>query len=85
MTEYETDPQRSPAPADAEPSHSTAELPPVERGQSDSTPPADAPVPADSPAAGTTAAAAPDPTAAGRPATPAPREPVRSAHGDPVR
>ncbi|MDZ5491297.1 S1C family serine protease [Micromonospora sicca] len=75
MTEYETDPQRSPAPADAEPSHSTAELPPVERGQSDSTPPADAPVPADSPAAGTTAAAAPDPTAAGRPATPAPASP----------
>ncbi|GAA4575318.1 hypothetical protein GCM10023176_44420 [Micromonospora coerulea] len=78
MTEYETDPQRSPAPADAEPSHSTAELPPVERGQSDSTTPAAAPVPADSPAAGTTAAAAPDPTAAteaGRPATPAPASP----------
>ncbi|WP_406041282.1 trypsin-like peptidase domain-containing protein [Micromonospora sp. NBC_00898] len=76
MTEYETDPQRSPAPADAEPSQPTAELPPAERGQSDSTTPAAAPVPADSPAAGATAA--PEPTAAtegARPETPAPASP----------
>ncbi|PWU62300.1 peptidase S1, partial [Micromonospora globispora] len=58
MNEYETDPQRSPAPADAEPSHPTAELSRVERGQSDSAAdtPAAAPAPADSPAAGTPAA-----------------------------
>ncbi|MBB5116041.1 putative serine protease PepD [Micromonospora echinospora] len=56
MTDHETDPQRSPAPADAEPSHHTAELPRVESGTSDSSnTPAAAPVPADSPAAGTTA------------------------------
>ncbi|PWU46451.1 peptidase S1, partial [Micromonospora sp. S4605] len=36
MTEYESDPQRRPAPTDAEPSHPTAELPHVERAQSDS-------------------------------------------------
>ncbi|MET8910692.1 trypsin-like peptidase domain-containing protein [Micromonospora sp. NPDC004551] len=54
MTDHDTDPQRSPAPADAEPSHPTAELPRAESGQSDPTvPPAAAPVPADSPAAGT--------------------------------
>ncbi|GAA3769183.1 trypsin-like peptidase domain-containing protein [Micromonospora maritima] len=64
MTEHETDPQRSPAPADAEPSHHTAELPRVESGTSDSTAtPAAAPVPADSPAAGTAAhAASPGPS-----------------------
>ncbi|MGN9891132.1 trypsin-like peptidase domain-containing protein [Micromonospora sp. L31] len=39
MTEFETDPQRRPAAPDAEPSHPTAELSPVERGQSDSTEP----------------------------------------------
>ncbi|MFD6613078.1 trypsin-like peptidase domain-containing protein [Micromonospora chalcea] len=56
MTDHETDPQRSPAPADAEPSHHTAELPRVESGTSDfSNTPAAAPVPADAPAAGTTA------------------------------
>ncbi|MEV1146394.1 peptidase S1, partial [Micromonospora sp. NPDC049799] len=38
MTEYESDPQRRPAPSDAEPSHPTAELPRVERAQSDSGP-----------------------------------------------
>ncbi|MEU7573875.1 trypsin-like peptidase domain-containing protein [Micromonospora sp. NPDC049240] len=54
MTDHETEPQRSPAPADAQPSHHTAELPRVESGTSDSTPAA-ASVPADSPAAGTTA------------------------------
>ncbi|MFE9205778.1 trypsin-like peptidase domain-containing protein [Micromonospora sp. NPDC007230] len=57
MTDHETDPQRSPAPADAEPSHPTAELPRAESGHPDSTvTPAAAPVPADSPAAGTLAA-----------------------------
>ncbi|SBT46938.1 trypsin-like peptidase domain-containing protein [Micromonospora auratinigra] len=74
MTEHETDPQRTPAPADAEPSHPTAELPRTGTGQSDSTTelraqggqpdtgsasPAAAPVPADSPAAGTAAGATP--------------------------
>ncbi|WP_346538416.1 trypsin-like peptidase domain-containing protein [Micromonospora sp. DPT] len=39
MTEFETDPQRRPAAPDAEPSHPTAELSRVERGQSDSTEP----------------------------------------------
>ncbi|MFE9688231.1 S1C family serine protease [Micromonospora sp. NPDC005806] len=73
MTDHETDPQRSPAPADAQPSHPTAELPSTGTGQSDSTTelprtadgqpqapasPAAAPVPADSPAAGTHAAPA---------------------------
>ncbi|WP_089155046.1 S1C family serine protease [Micromonospora sp. NBS 11-29] len=61
MTDHETDPQRSPAPADAEPSHHTAELPRAESGTSDSTPAA-ASVPADSPAAGTTAHADPQPS-----------------------
>ncbi|MFG2058327.1 trypsin-like peptidase domain-containing protein [Micromonospora sp. NPDC048930] len=72
MSEHETDQQRTPAPADAEPSHPTAELPRTGDGQSDSTAPlprteagqpdlvtttpAGAPVPADSPAAGTPAA-----------------------------
>ncbi|MEU5938847.1 trypsin-like peptidase domain-containing protein [Micromonospora sp. NPDC047548] len=37
MTEFESDPQRRPAAPDAEPSHPTAELSRVERGQSDST------------------------------------------------
>ncbi|MFI1193366.1 trypsin-like peptidase domain-containing protein [Micromonospora sp. NPDC020750] len=36
MTEYETDPQRRPAPSDAEPSYPTAELSRREPGQSDS-------------------------------------------------
>ncbi|KAB1108195.1 S1C family serine protease [Micromonospora aurantiaca] len=54
MTDHETDPQRSPAPADAEPSHHTAELPRLESGTSDSSStPAAASAPADSPAAGT--------------------------------
>ncbi|WP_428963744.1 S1C family serine protease [Micromonospora fluostatini] len=35
MTEYESDPQRRPAPADAEPSPRTAELPRVDHGHSD--------------------------------------------------
>lgn len=73
MTEYETDPQRSPAAADAEP---TAELPPAQRGQSDTAPdtPAAAPAPADSPAAGALAAPDTTPTApdAGRADAPAP-------------
>ncbi|MET7877298.1 trypsin-like peptidase domain-containing protein [Micromonospora sp. DT68] len=36
MTEFESDPQRRPAPTDAEPSHPTAELPRDERAQTDS-------------------------------------------------
>ncbi|WP_433313653.1 trypsin-like peptidase domain-containing protein [Micromonospora chersina] len=65
MTDHENDPQRSPAPADAEPSHPTAELPRAESAQSDTTvTPAGAPVPADSPAAGTTAPAPAAPTSA---------------------
>lgn len=36
MTEFESDPQRRPAPTDAEPSHPTAELPRDEHVQSDS-------------------------------------------------
>ncbi|MET7967772.1 trypsin-like peptidase domain-containing protein [Micromonospora sp. NPDC005305] len=69
MTDHETDPQRSPVPADAEPSHPTAELPRAGSGQSDPTvTPAAAPVPADSPAAGTTAPAGP--TEAATPASP---------------
>lgn len=65
MTDHETDPQRSPAPADAEPSYPTAELPRAESAQSDTTvTPAVAPVPADSPAAGTTAPAPAAPTSA---------------------
>ncbi|MFC4147091.1 trypsin-like peptidase domain-containing protein [Micromonospora mangrovi] len=57
MTEYETDPQRRPAPTDAEPSQPTAELSRVEDAQSGPTAaaPAGGPVPADSPAAGTAA------------------------------
>ncbi|MFI7429609.1 trypsin-like peptidase domain-containing protein [Micromonospora sp. NPDC049836] len=66
MTDHETDPLRSPAPADAEPSHPTAELPRTGNGQSDSTAelsdagqrpadPAATVAPADSPAAGTAA------------------------------
>lgn len=79
MTEHETDPQRTPAPADAEPSHPTAELPRTGNGQSDSTAPlphsgdgqpeavtnpAAAPVPVDSPAVGTPAPAAAEATPA---------------------
>ncbi|MFG1676447.1 trypsin-like peptidase domain-containing protein [Micromonospora sp. NPDC049282] len=73
MTDHETEPQRSPAPADAEPSHHTAELPRAQSGTSDSTPAA-ASVPADSPAAGTTAPAdtpaSPYAPASGAPAGP---------------
>ncbi|SCE81646.1 putative serine protease PepD [Micromonospora viridifaciens] len=69
MTDHETDPQRSPAPADAEPSHPTAELPRTGSVPSDSTTaPAATPVPADSPAAGTAAEAT---DFAGHPETPA--------------
>ncbi|MFI5832589.1 trypsin-like peptidase domain-containing protein [Micromonospora sp. NPDC051300] len=74
MTDHETEPQRSPAPADAEPSHHTAELPRVQSGTSDSTTPAAGPVPADSPAAGTAApgdtSASPYAPASGAPANP---------------
>ncbi|MEU8260189.1 trypsin-like peptidase domain-containing protein [Micromonospora sp. NPDC048999] len=68
MTDHETDPQRSPAPADAEPSHPTAELPRTGSVPSDAIfTPAAAPVPADSPAAGTADEAA----SAGRTEAPA--------------
>ncbi|MFG1950259.1 S1C family serine protease [Micromonospora sp. NPDC048830] len=66
MTEYETDPQRRPAPSDAEPSQPTAELPRAEREHSDSpvvepaAPAATAPAVADAaPAAPAVAGAAP--------------------------
>ncbi|MGW5670960.1 trypsin-like peptidase domain-containing protein [Micromonospora sp. NPDC003776] len=90
MTDHETDPQRTPAPADAEPSHPTAELPRTGDGQSDSTAPlprtadgqpetrttpAAAPVPADSPAAGTPAPADATPTHPGSPYAPPPVTP----------
>ena len=79
MTDHETDPQRSPAPADAEPSHHTAELPRVESGTSDSSSnPAAASVPADSPAAGTSTPAGPYPP---QPATPS--APPYPASGQP--
>jgi putative serine protease PepD len=53
MSEHETDPQRSPASPDAEPSHPTAELPRVDRGQSDS---ATAPSPSGDPVGDPTSA-----------------------------
>ncbi|MEH0819492.1 MULTISPECIES: trypsin-like peptidase domain-containing protein [unclassified Micromonospora] len=59
MTEFETDPQRRPAAPDGEPSHPTAELSRVERGQSDSTEPGPA-TPGD--AAGTAGEPARTPT-----------------------
>ncbi|NJP32231.1 trypsin-like peptidase domain-containing protein [Micromonospora thermarum] len=67
MTEYESDPQRRPAPIDAEPSHPTAGLPRVERAQSDSHPTTPG-SPADPAAPGATDAAASgaaDPAASG--------------------
>ncbi|WP_433535513.1 trypsin-like peptidase domain-containing protein [Micromonospora sp. CA-249363] len=57
MTEFESDPQRRPAPTDAEPSHPTAELPRDERAQSDSP---TTPVPADRDATPTAAIPAAD-------------------------
>ncbi|MER5703865.1 trypsin-like peptidase domain-containing protein [Micromonospora sp. NPDC002296] len=57
MTEYETDPQRRPAPSDAEPSYPTAELSRREPGQSDS--PAVEPDAPATPAAPTTPSTAP--------------------------
>ncbi|MGW1062001.1 S1C family serine protease [Micromonospora rubida] len=63
MTEYETDPQRRPAPSDAEPSYPTAELSRVEPGQSDS--PAVEP---HAPPAAPTAPTTPSPASADAPA-----------------
>ncbi|MEU4676825.1 trypsin-like peptidase domain-containing protein [Micromonospora sp. NPDC023737] len=65
MTEYESDPQRRPAPADAEPSHLTAELPRVERAQSDSptTDPGAAPAARDTDQPAAPAAVTPEPAA----------------------
>ncbi|MEU8315453.1 MULTISPECIES: trypsin-like peptidase domain-containing protein [unclassified Micromonospora] len=86
MTDHETDPQRSPAPADAEPSHHTAELPRVESGTSDSssTTPAPASVPADSPAAGTATPAGNTTPAGPYPPQPAtPSAPPYPASGQP--
>ncbi|MFG3699925.1 trypsin-like peptidase domain-containing protein [Micromonospora sp. NPDC047620] len=74
MTEYESDPQRRPAATDAEPSHPTAELPRVERAQSDSRPDPAPGAPGDT--------AAPDPAASAAPAAPA--APVATG-GDAVR
>ncbi|MER7890590.1 trypsin-like peptidase domain-containing protein [Micromonospora sp. NPDC094482] len=81
MTEYESDPQQHrPAPTDAEPAHPTAELPRVERAQSDSassdptTELASAgPVAGNAdqtPATDAGASATPEPTRADAPATP---------------
>ncbi|MFC5927717.1 trypsin-like peptidase domain-containing protein [Micromonospora vulcania] len=58
MTEFESDPQRRPAPTDAEPSYPTAELPRDERVQSDSptTPAPVAPASADAPTTAVTPA-----------------------------
>jgi putative serine protease PepD len=83
MSEYETDPQRRPAPTDAEPSHPTAELPRVERGQSDSvagTPAGEAAPTADTvtPTSGDRAAAPVAPTSGGTaaPSSDVPAAPV---------
>ncbi|MEO3778112.1 trypsin-like peptidase domain-containing protein [Micromonospora sp. B11E3] len=59
MTEYETDPQRRPAPSDAEPSQPTAELPRAEREHSDSPAVEPAAPAASAPTAPTVADAAP--------------------------
>ncbi|MFC3501113.1 trypsin-like peptidase domain-containing protein [Micromonospora krabiensis] len=95
MTEYESDPQHRPAPTDAEPSYPSAELPRVERAQSDS-PTTDAPAAAGTvardndttaPVAVTPASGAPatgyQPTA-GTPTQPAPGQPVSGPQGQPV-
>ncbi|MET8279393.1 trypsin-like peptidase domain-containing protein [Micromonospora sp. NPDC005174] len=80
MTEFESDPQRRPAPTDAEPSHPTAELPRDERAQSDSptTPvPADAATPTAATPTAATPAVADAPTAANPAVTDAPTAPVQ--------
>ena len=79
MTEFESDPQRRPAPTDAEPSHPTAELPRDERVQSDSP---TTPVPVvstggDPTVAATTGDAEPPPSPPRR-RTPAPPRPPAS-------
>ncbi|QGN47058.1 trypsin-like peptidase domain-containing protein [Micromonospora sp. WMMD558] len=79
MTEYESDPQRRPAPTDAEPSPPTAELLRVERAQSDSAP--GSPAVTDPAAPGTTGPAAPlaaeaGPATSGTPETAAPGSPA---------
>ncbi|MCX4470233.1 trypsin-like peptidase domain-containing protein [Micromonospora sp. NBC_01655] len=81
MTEYETDPQRRPAPSDAEPSHPTAELSRVAPGQSDS-PAVEPPAPAAPTAPTTPTADAPTaPVAAHAPGTgPGPAAPVSGQH-----
>ncbi|MDO3702300.1 trypsin-like peptidase domain-containing protein [Micromonospora sp. C28SCA-DRY-2] len=74
MTEYESDPQRRPAPTDAEPSHPTAELPHVERAQSDS--PTTEAGPAADPAARSAEAAEPTAEVATPPAGPTVGQPA---------
>ncbi|MGW2621796.1 trypsin-like peptidase domain-containing protein [Micromonospora taraxaci] len=71
MTEFESDPQRRPAPTDAEPSHPTAELPRDERAQSDSpTTPIEVVSTAgdDTPTSAVTPAASPAPAGSSAPA-----------------
>ncbi|MFI7605810.1 trypsin-like peptidase domain-containing protein [Micromonospora sp. NPDC049366] len=87
MTEYESDPQHRPAPTDAEPSYPSAELPRVERAQSDS-PTTDDPAVAGTVARDndTTAPIAATP-ASGAPATgyePTAAAPTQPASGQPV-
>lgn len=67
MTDHETDPLRSPAPADAEPSHPTAELPRTGTGQSDSTPELPRPTDPAAPAQPTSPYAPPAATASAPP------------------
>ncbi|MER7440638.1 trypsin-like peptidase domain-containing protein [Micromonospora avicenniae] len=76
MTEYESDPQRRPAPADAEPSHLTAELPRVERAQSDSptTDPGADPAARDTDQSAAPAAVTPEPAAVAGTGTDAARD-----------
>ncbi|SCE92311.1 trypsin-like peptidase domain-containing protein [Micromonospora chokoriensis] len=70
MTEFESDPQRRPAPTDAEPSHPTAELPRDERAQSDSptTPIEVVSTGGDDPTSAVTPAASPAPAGSSAPA-----------------
>ncbi|MGN9779021.1 trypsin-like peptidase domain-containing protein [Micromonospora sp. H33] len=87
MTEYESDPQRRPAPTDAEPSHPTAELPRVERAQSDSDAatsgsPASTADPVASGTSDPVAAGATEPSPATAPE--APRAPETPAAGSPA-
>ena len=88
MTEHESDPQRRPANPDAEPSSHTAELPPVERAQSDSAP--NAAEPARGPEGANAVLRAPEdavtsaqPTPPPGPFAPAPAAPQHPVSGHP--